>query len=91
MIVSNPDTKFTVKNICDGIGCLKEATQTIIEKVGIMGTITLHLCEDCNDSFCVNSVGSSTETKKKELEHHVVRPACSNTFRRNQTQQHGCH
>ena len=87
MIVSNPNPNFIVKNICDGAGCFKEATQTIIEKVGAKGPITLQLCKDCAASFCVNSVCSSMESKKKEFEQEVEGPTCSSTFRQNQTSQ----
>jgi hypothetical protein len=77
----------TNNSTCDGAGCFKQATQTIVEKVGAMGTITLQLCMDCTNSFCVNSVCNSTKTKKKEFEHHVVRSACSNSFDQNQSSQ----
>jgi hypothetical protein len=86
MIITHIKTNFTVKNTCDGVGCLKEATQTIEEKVGTMGTITLQLCKDCTNTFC-----NAKQTKKKRLERTpVARPACSDTLTLNQPiQQHG--
>ena len=86
---SNIDSNSIVKSICDGVGCNKEATQIIVEKVGAMGTITLRLCGECIDNFYANSIHRLTETKKRVLKQQVVRPACSNTSSQNQpTQQH---
>lgn len=87
---SNTNSNSLIKKICDGAGCSKEATQAIIEKVGDMGTITLHLCKDCKDSFCASGSNSLRETKKKESEQQVARPASSNSLNQAQPlQQHG--
>jgi hypothetical protein len=90
MIISNLNTNFIVKNICDGAGCFKEATQTVIEIVGTMGSITLQLCDDCTDNFCGIRTRNSTKTKKEEFEQQVEGPTCSNISNQNQSiQQHG--
>ena len=39
------------KNICDGLGCLCEATNLIKEEVGDIGGISLKLCDDCLAKF----------------------------------------
>jgi hypothetical protein len=39
------------KNICDGLGCFSEATNTIEEEVGDIGMIRLELCDDCVIKF----------------------------------------
>jgi hypothetical protein len=39
------------KNICDGLGCFSEATNTIDEEVGDIGMIKLELCDDCVIKF----------------------------------------
>jgi hypothetical protein len=35
------------KNICNGLGCINEATTTIDEEIGDMGRIVLDLCDEC--------------------------------------------
>jgi hypothetical protein len=35
------------QNICNGLGCLNEATTHIDEEIGDMGRIELDLCDDC--------------------------------------------
>ena len=39
------------KNICDGLGCSSEATNTIVEEIGDIGIIRLELCDDCVIKF----------------------------------------
>lgn len=39
------------KRICDGLGCLNEATNTIEEEIGDIGLIRLELCDDCVTKF----------------------------------------
>jgi hypothetical protein len=45
-IQSNAD-----KSICDGFGCLSEATSSIEEEVDGIGMIKLELCDDCVVKF----------------------------------------
>ena len=39
------------KNLCDGIGCSKEATTEMEVNVGELGVIKLNLCENCKPKF----------------------------------------
>jgi hypothetical protein len=39
------------KSICDGFGCLSEATSSIEEEVDGIGMIKLELCDDCIVKF----------------------------------------
>jgi hypothetical protein len=55
-------------NICEAIGCFVEATSKVNVKVGMEGTITLHLCVNCIHKF---------DQKEKVLE-SVLQPV-SNT------------
>jgi hypothetical protein len=83
------NSKFPVKQTCDGIDCYEEATEIIVEKIGALDSITLQLCKECKDRFNVNSVDKLTEMQKKVLDQEVSRPACSNTSSQNQpVQQH---
>jgi hypothetical protein len=41
----------TDKNICNGFGCVCEATNYIDEEVGDIGKISLQLCDDCLAKF----------------------------------------
>jgi hypothetical protein len=39
------------KNICDGLGCLSQATNNVEEEVDGIGMIVLELCDDCVIKF----------------------------------------
>jgi hypothetical protein len=46
------DTKLdTNKKICNGLGCLCEATINIEEEIDGIGKIVLDLCDDCLAKF----------------------------------------
>jgi hypothetical protein len=38
-------------HICEALGCFAEATTKVDVKVGVKGTITLHLCVNCINKF----------------------------------------
>jgi hypothetical protein len=38
-------------HICEAVGCFAEATTKVDVKVGMKGTITLHLCVNCIGKF----------------------------------------
>jgi hypothetical protein len=38
-------------DICEAVGCFAEATSKVDVKVGLEGTITLHLCVNCINKF----------------------------------------
>jgi hypothetical protein len=39
------------KNLCEGIGCDREATAVVAVNVGELGIINLNLCENCRPKF----------------------------------------
>ena len=51
MVTQDNTPSLGNKKICDGLGCLSLATNTIEEEVGDIGMIVLDLCDDCVIKF----------------------------------------